>query len=44
VQDSAAARAWLEAADIPDWWRSQILSNWSLAARSGNRANAQPEK
>jgi hypothetical protein len=41
-QDPAAARAWFEEADIPDAWRPQILDNWSLAARSGNRANNRP--
>jgi hypothetical protein len=41
VQDPEAAQAWFDEADIPDWWKTQILNNWSLARRSGNRTNAE---
>jgi hypothetical protein len=42
VQDAEAARAWLDAAEIPDEWRQQVLNNLPHANRPASSKKPEP--
>jgi hypothetical protein len=43
VTDPDAARAWIDAADVPPEWRDQILNNFPQAKRHDAAKKAQPD-